>query len=223
MTRLPLFRALLTQQFALQRMELVVLTVLAAIVAPGALALSATIEQQVNATSTLLNTNGPLTALGLCHLLLTAIILVVRQYTLDSATRHTYASALPIPRGSYAMLRLGTGLTLALLPITGFALGAWLTTSAVAIPEALYAYPFGLTARYALCLLVAYSLMFATQYGAGRHASKIIIVGLVGLLAVVIASQIAGAGTVLTRVAPLLVHPWSPLHVFVVEWRLFDV
>jgi hypothetical protein len=223
MNTVPVYRALVAQQFALQRVELVVLTVLGALVAPGALALATTIEQRLNATSTLLTTNGPLTALAIVHLFLGVVLLVSRQYMLDASTRHTYAAILPIPRGAYAVLRIQTGLTLALLPIAGFALGTWITASAVALPAELYAYPAGLTARYGLCFVVAYALMFALQYGAGRHASKLVIALLIGVLLLVIGAELLGNNAINARLFFTLAHPWSPFHVFLDEWRLFDV
>ncbi len=223
MTAFPRYRALLRQQLILQRVDIALLTILAALAAPAALITARAFDTSLGSAERLLATNAMLAAFSTLHLVASAIFLVVRAYSADAAVRHTYAASLPIERGRYALLRAATGLTLGLLPLAGFAIGVAVVTAGVALPPALYAYPVALVCRYALAFVVTFALAFALQYGAGRRASRIAVTMILVLTLTVVFAEIAEQPNILPSIGRVLVSPWSPLSVFAAEWKLFDV
>jgi hypothetical protein len=217
------YRALLRQQFILQRADVVLFTVLAAVIGPASLLTARTFDAGLDSAERLLATNVMLAVLSVLHVGCTALFLVVRAFAADAAVGHTYAASLPIPRGEYALLRAATGMTLGLLPIGGYAIGVLMVTAGVALPPALYAYPVALILRYTLAFVVSFALAFALQYSSGRHATRVVIVGLAAVAGVVLVTELAGLEGVLHHVGRVLFGPWSPLSVFEAEWKLFDV
>ncbi len=223
MTMTHQYRALLRQQCILQRADLVLFTVLAAVIAPAALVSARTFDAGLGSAERLLAANVMIAVLSVLHVVCSALFLVVRPFAADAAVRHTYAASLPIPRSQYALLRAATGLTLGLLPVSGFAIGTAMVTAGVALPAALYAYPVALVARFVLAFVVAFALAFALQYGAGRHASKVAIAAIVALAALAVGTELAGREGLLESLGRVVLGPWSPLNVFATEWKLFDV
>jgi hypothetical protein len=217
------YRALLRQQFILQRADVVLLTVLAALIGPASLLAAGTFELGLESAERLLATNVLLAVLSVLHVGGTALFLVVRAFAADAAVRHTYAASLPIPRGEYALLRAATGMTLGLMPIGGYAIGILMVTAGVALPPALYAYPVALILRYTLAFLVSFALAFALQYGSGRHANRVVIVCLAVVAVAVLGIELAGLEGLFHHAGRVLFGPWSPLSVFAAEWKLFDV
>jgi hypothetical protein len=219
----PMFRVLLRQQFILQQTELVALTVLAGLAAPGALWMARVLTPGWSAADRLLSANAPFALLSVPLAIITGLLLVARPYIADAQSRHTYVRSLPIPRRSYALLRVATGLTLALLPIVGFGIGTMLAVASTALPESIYAYPVGVTLRFTLATLVAFALSFALQYGAGRHAARVAVVAIIVLGTVELANGLFFDSHLTEAFWRAIVSDSSPLGLYASEWMLFDV
>ena len=222
MIRRAMYTALLRQQFVLQRNELIALTVAAGAIAPVSL-LGVRSINGVAAAESLLALAVPLTIFSVIFAATTGLVMAIRAYSADSATRHTYALALPITRGDYALLRALTGISLMLLPLAGYAIGTYLTVAAVPTPPELYAYPFGVTLRCSLALLVCFSFGFALQYGLGRNAGRAFVIGIVLLGIVEIANAMVFYGVLTSDFWRALASDASPFAVFNTQWTLFDV
>jgi hypothetical protein len=141
----------------------------------------------------------------------------------DHRGRHIYALVLPLPRWRYVLLRFSGGLTLLALPAAGVTLGAILATVMTTIPSGLYGYPLTLALRFALALLVAYSMFFAISAGTARTAGVILSVAALLIVVQMLASAAdldwPIAQTVMNRV-----FDWpGPLAIFTRRWMLIDV
>ncbi|NJD18883.1 MAG: hypothetical protein FIA95_06320 [Gemmatimonadetes bacterium] len=98
----------------------------------------------------------------------TGITLALSSWNWDHQLHHVYALSLPIPRWRYAALKMGAGVTLAVLPALAFWAGAHAAATAVALPPGLHAYPNALAVRFLLSVLVSYAAMFALAAGTVR-------------------------------------------------------
>jgi hypothetical protein len=222
MSNRQMFEALLRQQFTLQRTELAALTIAGGAIVPLSLR-GASIAGPLTEAEVLLTLGMPLTILSVIFSVVTGLVLAIRAYTVDAQTRHTYALSLPITRGHYALLRAGTGLTLALIPLAAYGIGAFLTAASVPLPPELFAYPGGVTMRGALTVLMAYAFGFALQYGLGRHAGRVFIVVILLVGAVELIDQLVFRGQLTPDFWSAVVSETSPFAVFNSGWMLFDV
>lgn len=158
------------------------------------------------------------------------ITLALSAWNWDHRLGHVYALSLPLTRMEYALLKMGAGLALALLPAAAMWLGAQLASVAVALPEGLHAYPNQLALRFVLAILVAYSVMFAAAAGTVKTAVWVVSLALTFLIVGTIGSdllvtrypQMTDAGIVET-VMNWLMHAGGPFEVFTGNWSLIDV
>jgi hypothetical protein len=151
------------------------------------------------------------------------LLLGTTAWSHDHRNQHVYALSLPLPRWHYVLLRYGAGLVLLAAPAITLWLGSVLGASMASVPPGLQAYPHSLGLRFALAMLVAYSLFFAISSGTARTAGYVLsIVGvlLVGQLLV----SIAGAETNLVEPVFDRMITWpGPFDIFVGRWMLIDV
>lgn len=91
--------------------------------------------------------------------------LALSAWNWDHRYDHVYALSLPLARWEYAMLKMGAGAALALLPAAAFWIGAHLAAGSVNLPEGLHAYPNLLALRFTLAILVTYGVLFAMAAG----------------------------------------------------------
>lgn len=91
--------------------------------------------------------------------------LALSAWNWDHQQKHVWALSLPVARWEYAMLKMGAGALLAMLPVTALWVGAHIATASIALPVGLNAYPNELALRFALATLLSYSVMFAMAAG----------------------------------------------------------
>jgi hypothetical protein len=151
------------------------------------------------------------------------LILAVTAWAADHRGRHVYALSLPLPRWLYALLRMGAGATLLLVPTAALGLGAAIASLATTLPQGLHAYPTMLTLRFGLAALVAYGLFFAVSAGTSRTAAYM----LGAIVAVVLLQVVVNLFDWKVQILePVLyrLYIWpGPLEIFVGRWMLFDV
>jgi hypothetical protein len=221
MTNTRAFNALLFVQWKQQRIELALLAIWGAIVAPIAIwAASSTSDdaaawELLNAAETVAGFGGVLAAI-------TGVLLAIRPFWLDARANHIYALALPVPRARYARFRIGSGVLLSLIPTLGFLIGALVAVQA-APRTTLHAYPVGLTARFFLATMTAFAFAFAIQYGLGRKTLRWILIVVATIGSVELAGQITMHVSLASPFFELVRHESSPLAVFWNRWMLFDV
>ena len=157
-------------------------------------------------------------------------VLALTAWNWDHKQGHVYALALPVPRWKYAVLKLGAGAALLVVPSLFFWVGALLAAGSVVPPEGIHAYPTALTGRFFLASLVAYGAAFAFAAGTIRTTVTTLSVGIgVVVVGAVLVDLLAGAFPVLESVS---VIPWvvealgewpGPFEAFSGSWTLFDV
>lgn len=155
--------------------------------------------------------------------LLGAFVLAVYPWTVDAETKHVYPLSLPITWPRYVGMRFVAGALTLVLPAVALYLGGRLAVSMIELPPLLRSYAGALAVRWLLAAIVAYSLSFALQYLAGRRATVVallIVLGIVGLFAVL---ELAGAHDVGDAIGRFLFEFPGPLGVFSERWVLIDV
>ena len=157
-------------------------------------------------------------AAGLVGLLIAATV-----WTSDHTGRHVYALSLPIERWKYVALRFGAGAATLSAPILALWLGAIIAIASVEIPAGLHAHPTSLAIRFALALVLAYSVFFAISSGTKRTAGM-----LLGILGALILFEIIREPLGI-RVSPffwlidVLMDSPGTFGVFNSRWMLIDV
>ena len=144
-------------------------------------------------------------------------------WTNDHRGRHVYALTLPLPRWQYVLLRYGAGLVLLVAPVVLLWVGAMLAATMTVIPPGLHTYPHAVALRFALAVLLAYSLLFAISSATTRTAAYVI-TAVAGLFVIQILFGLSGSSTDL--VSPLfdrLVTLPGPFEIFGGRWMLIDV
>ena len=91
--------------------------------------------------------------------------LALSAWNWDHQLKHVYALSLPMARWEYAMLKMGAGAALALVPAAALWLGAHLAVASVTIPDGLHAYPNQLALRFLIAILLSYAVIFAMAAG----------------------------------------------------------
>lgn len=222
MSTFAMYKALLSQQWKHQRVEITALAIAAAVACPGALWMNTSFTAEYRPWD-LLNTAGKIALVGASASLVAGLLLAIRPYALDARVRHTYALALPVPRADYALLRAACGMTLVLVPTAAFGIGA-IVAAATAPPAGLIrAFPVQLTLRFLLAGGFAYAIGFAVQYGLGRRLMRwFMIVGLTLIFCEAL-GQLTFHVSLTDPFWSLLWHQGSPMHVFFSEWTLFNV
>ena len=217
-----MYRAILFQQWRWTRLVVVLGTLAAFAVPLFSLRGAAAVMDHGTAAGFL----GDLQSWGIAYPTLAGALGVLMAVTLwapDHRGRHVYALALPVPRWRYVTLRYLAGLTLLAAPAAGLALGAFLASATVSLPPGLHPYPLALSCRFALAVLVAFTLFFSISAGTARTAGVIL-----GLAATLVVAQIllSAAGTDADILMPVLNGVLSspgPFAVFTGRWMLVDV
>jgi hypothetical protein len=144
-------------------------------------------------------------------------------WTNDHRMKHVYALSLPVPRWHYVLLRYGGGLVLLIAPIALFAIGALVASATATIPPGLHAYPAAIALRFALAVLLAYSILFAISAGTTRTAGYVLsIVG--GVVVLQLMFELSGAGgNFVTPLFDRMVTWPGPFEIFSGRWMLIDV
>lgn len=160
------------------------------------------------------------------------ITLALSAWNWDHQQDHVYALSLPLKRWEYALLKMGAGVVLALLPTGAFLVGAMIASGSVELPTGLHAYPMALTVRFMFATLLAYTVMFALASGTIRTAilvlSVVFLGPLVADLLVGLAANLypeldlAGVSVVQIFVDAVTEAP-GPFRIFTGNWMLIDV
>lgn len=222
MNTFAMYRALLAQQWKHQRVEITAMAIAAAVVCPVALWFDVGLDLQSQPWR-LTDTAVPIATMGSLTALLTGMLLAIRPYALDAQTRHTYALTLPVPRSRYSALRVADGLTLALVPIVAFFIGASMAAQMAPPSAMVHAYPFQLSIRFLLGVVLAFAIGFGVQYGLGRRAVRLIMLAALTVGGVELIGQLTIRSSVTEPFWSLLAHEGSPFRVFLSRWALFNV
>src|SRR5688500_18182398 len=107
---------------------------------------------------------------------LVGLLVAAMAWTSDHSGRHVYALSLPIERWKYVAMRYGAGATTLAAPIIALWVGAIVAIASVDIPAGLHAHPTGLAVRFALALVLTYSVFFAISSGTKRTAGILLAV-----------------------------------------------
>ena len=169
---------------------------------------------------------GQIESFGIFYALsagLIALVVAAMAWTPDHAGRHVYALSLPVERWRYVAMRFGAGAATLCAPIIGLWIGAVVAVSSIDIPAGLHAHPTALAIRFALAVLLIYSIFFAISSGTKRTAGILLAV----LGALVLFDITAGAMGIklspfLWLIEFLLDSPGT-FGVFNARWMLIDV
>ena len=155
---------------------------------------------------------------GLVGLLVAAMV-----WNSDHRGRHVYALSLPVERWKYVGMRFGAGAATLGAPIVALWLGAIIAIASVEIPSGLHAHPTALAIRFALALLLAYSVFFAIASGTKRTAG--ILLGVLGALILFeLVREIIGIRVILFFwLIEFLMDTPGAFGVFNSRWMLIDV
>jgi hypothetical protein len=155
--------------------------------------------------------------------ILAALGLAWRPYILDSGLRHVGPLSLPIAWGTFVRMRFLAGALLLVVPTIAVWIGGVLATATVTIPPTLHAYPGGIAIRFLFAALLAYSAAFALQYVAGRHATRVAVIGFFVVVLFLVAATLLGYNAMLSDAWHALSTWPGPLSVFNARWMLIDV
>ena len=153
--------------------------------------------------------------------------LALSAWNWDHRLGHVYALSLPLTRMEYALLKMGAGMTLALLPAMALWLGAHVAAAAVALPEGLNTYPNQLAFRFLIAVMMAYSALFAMASGTVK--TTLWIVGLTSAFVLIglMTSDLLGAGSwhldIVGDIIEWLFEGSGPFRIFTGNWSLIDV
>ena len=154
---------------------------------------------------------------------LSALLIALASWSPDHQQRHVYALSLPVPRWHYVLLRYGAGAVLLLPVVAGVWIGALVASASISLPPGLHAYPSSVAWRFALTLLLFFSLIFALASGTKRTAGYLIGAWF-GLF--VLQGILTAAGTEVDLIGDtlqtLLTWP-GPLVILATAWMLIDV
>jgi len=158
------------------------------------------------------------------------LTLALSAWNWDHQLNHVYALSLPLARWEYAMLKMGAGVVLALIPATAMWLGAHLASASVTLPEGLHAYPNQLGLRFFLAILMSYALLFAMAAGTTKTTvwivSSVIAFFIVGDLlngALAFYFPFFESFNMVEATANWLIRAGGPFEVFTGNWTLIDV
>jgi len=151
---------------------------------------------------------------------LTGAGLALTSWNWDHQQNHVYALSLPLARWEYAMLKMGAGAVLGLIPVTALWIGAHVASAAVTLPVGLTAYPNELGLRFLLAVGLSYALVFAMAAGTMKTNLWV----LSGVMAAAVGGTWILAWFGLADAAVQML--WSaggPFEVFTGNWALIDV
>jgi hypothetical protein len=159
----------------------------------------------------------PVLALGL------GLAVAALAWTYDHRGRHVYALSLPVPRWHYVLLRFGAGAVLLGGPVIALWAGALVAAGSATIPAGLHAYPNTLALRFALAVLVAYSMLFAASSATMRTA-RYFLAAIGVLVAIDVIAAIAGVNIHIFESVFLRILVWpGPFDIITGRWMLIDV
>lgn len=160
----------------------------------------------------------------------TGMVLALTAWNWDHRHNHVWALSLPLPRWEYALLKMGAGAALALLPTLGVWVGSHIAVASVDLPQGLHAYPNELALRFALATMIAYTLFFAMAAGTIKTTIWIVsgIIGFIffgSILNDVLANyyEFFERTHVVGEVIEWLANSPGPFEVFSGNWALIDV
>jgi ABC-type transport system involved in multi-copper enzyme maturation permease subunit len=151
------------------------------------------------------------------------LLLGTTAWSRDHRNQHVYALTLPLPRWHYVLLRYGAGLALLVAPIVLLWIGSILAAALVTVPPGLRAYPHALGLRFALAVVLSYSLIFAISAGTARTAGYVLSVVGVLLVGQLLFSIAGGEANLVERVFDRMITWPGPFDIFVGRWMLIDV
>ncbi|MCH7530167.1 MAG: hypothetical protein IIB36_00220 [Gemmatimonadetes bacterium] len=158
------------------------------------------------------------------------VTLGLSAWNWDHQLKHVYALSLPLRRTEYAMLKMGAGALLAVLPAVAMWIGGHVAAASLSLPSELHAYPNELAFRFFLAVLLSYSLLFAMAAGTVKTTLRICAVILVFVVLGNIATGVLDeyyrffARTNVVEVAvSWLMNASGPFEVFMGNWTLIDV
>ena len=217
-----MFRAILFQQWRWTRLIVALSTVAAFAIPLFSVRGSAANLEHKEAASFL----GDVQSWGVLYPTLAGalgVLLAITLWTPDHRGRHVYALALPIPRWRLVTYRYLAGLTLLAAPVIGLTLGTLLASGTASLPTGLHAYPLGLSVRFALAAVVAFTLFFSVSSGTARTAGTIL--GAVAALVVfqVLLSAAGSEANILMPIVNVLLTAPGPFAIFTGRWMLVDV
>lgn len=141
----------------------------------------------------------------------------------DRRGQHVHALTLPLPRWRYVLLRFAAGAVLLGAPILACILSTQVATRLTILPVGLTAYPWSLSFRFAVGVLLAFALFFAILAGTPRTAALI----LGALLFLVVADAmlwvVAPRIGLLNDILAAIMSGPGPLALFAGRWTLVDV
>ena len=157
-------------------------------------------------------------------------MLALTAWNWDHQHQHVYALSLPLARWEYAMLKMGAGVVLLLIPAGALWLGSHVAAAAVSLPDGLRAYPNELALRFLLSTLLAYALFFAMAAGTIKTTVWVV----TGVIAFFFVGDLLSRGlavyvplfedvNIAAEVARWFVSAGGPLEVFTGNWALIDV
>ena len=154
---------------------------------------------------------------------LLGLLVALASWSADRRGQHIHALTLPVERWRYVLLRFAGGTLLLAGPVLVFAIAAQWATSLAALPAGLSPYPWSLTLRFGVGVLLAFALFFAILSGTPRTAAIVlgVLVGVV-LLDLVLGVVLPRAGLGNDLVSALFVGP-GPFALFAGRWMLVDV
>ena len=160
----------------------------------------------------------------------TGALVALSAWNWDHQLNHVYALSLPLARWEYAMLKMGAGVVLLLVPVGALWLGAHVASAAAALPDGLNSYPNQLALRFFLAVLIAYALFFAMASGTIR-TTLIVITAVVAFFFVgdlvsrglaIFVPMLQGFNLA-EEAARWFLTAGGPFEVFTGNWALIDV
>ena len=158
------------------------------------------------------------------------ITLALTAWHWDHEVGHVYALSLPVARWRYALLKMGAGAVLVLLPTAALLAGSLIATAAVDLPDGLRAYPGALTLRFLACALLLYGFFFSMAAGTVRTTVwvmtvwvTLLIVGSVAVDGLAAAGVVPPTFSLMAFVGDALMEWPGPFNVLAGNWRLIDV
>ena len=160
----------------------------------------------------------------------TGMTLALSAWNWDHRHNHVWALSLPLSRWEYAMLKMGAGAALALLPAAAMWVGAHLAVASIELPAGLNAYPNQLALRFALATLISYAFLFAMA--AGTIKTTVWFVS--GVIAFIILGNMANGfladyyeffqrTNIVVEFFRIVADSPGPAEVFTGNWALIDV
>lgn len=151
------------------------------------------------------------------------LLLATATWAPDHRGRHIHALTLPVPRWRFALLRFAAGAAFLGIPALAVLLGAVAATATATLPPGLQGYAWSLGFRFALALLLAYSVFFAISAGTPRTAGAVLGIVAAILLTHVIVGMTGTDTNVLGTIQQLVLSWPGPIAVFAGRWMLVDV